>query len=137
MGCGLSRSKKQLHPCLLVGMVINGKPVASFNRRVIAFRAETGYVEEGSIRAVRSAKGKITGVEKLGRITVPVREQYSSVQDWVKTALKESGGSVSDIHIFEVIREMLANYTTPSYGELVELEVFRAYIIKRMEDTVF
>jgi hypothetical protein len=70
MGCFPSRVPQQYHPCILVGSVVNGKPVPDFNRRPIAFRIDTGDVEDGSTPEVRAGRGSIKRVEFLGRVKV-------------------------------------------------------------------
>jgi len=135
---GVCCSRSEHHPCILVGNVVRGDPVAYFNRRVIAIRFDTCSAEEGTYGAVKDGKGRIKNVELLGRVTVLREEQLSIVQHWIEQALKECGGRDSEDAVFEGIRAEITASKSPISGEeTVELDVFRAEIVNRSEDQVF
>jgi hypothetical protein len=138
MGCWISRPERQFHPCILVGTIIRGQPIAEYNRRVISFRADIGYVQEGSFAAVRAGKGTVSEVELMGRVKVASEEQLSVVQNWVEKVWKEAGGNVSEEIIFEGVKEEIAAREAPAVEEdFVELEIYRACIVNRMRNRVF
>jgi hypothetical protein len=139
MGCFPSRLPEQHHPCILVGSLVYGKPVPEFNRRVIAFRIDTGEVEEGSVPAVQAGKGTIKGIGILGRVQVPEEEQLCVVQEWLQTAMKEAGQNLSEGLIFEAVRAAcIANRTQPTdIDTKVEMEIFRGYIVNRLRNRPF
>ena len=139
MGCCFSRSEKHFYPCLLVGRVLHGKPVSDFNRRIITLWVETGSVEEGSLAAVEAGKGKVQVLESLGRVTVGVEDQVSVIHRWAEKAMKDDDGrSVSEDVIFERIKEeMVANEPPNGDVTVVELDIFRGYVINRMKYLVF
>ena len=133
--CHSSQAERHCHPCLLVGSVIRGKPVAVFNRRVIALWTESQSVEEGSLTAVEAGKGKIMCEEYLGRVKVKIEEQISAVHKWAENAMKEGG---DDEAIFKKVEaEMVANKTSGNDVEVVELDVYRAYVVNRLREHVF
>lgn len=136
MGC-FSRAEKYFHPCLLVGRIINGKPIADFNRRIIALWIDTGSVEEGSLAAVKAGNGKVKVMENLGKVTVGV-EQISLVNQWAEKAMRDSGRGASDELIFERIKEGIAGNISPDGAmEVVELDIFKGYVINRTKSVVF
>ena len=138
MGCFPSRIPQQYHPCILVGSVVYGKPVPDFNRRPIAFRIDTGEVEDGSTTEVEAGRGSIRRVEYLGRVKVPEEEQLCIVQLWLKTAMKEAGRSISDETIFEAVEAAIKeNPTPPANLRTVELDIFRGYVINRLRGRPF
>ena len=138
MRCLPSRAPRQRHPCILVAPIVYQKPVPESSRRVIAFRIDTGDVEEGSVSAVRAGKGRIKGVEFLGRVKVPEEEQLSIVQHWLRTAIKEYGQSISDERIFEAVRSaMMENQTPPADERIVEFEIFKGYVVNRLKGRPF
>ena len=99
----LRKAKKHCHPCILVGPVIQGKPVEYFNRRVLWVPAADPYqVESGPYGAVRDGGGVIRDVQRIGRVTVPIEKHLSIVDNWVNDAL---GGSVDGLSgsVIEII----------------------------------
>ena len=128
------RKKRYHHPCLLVAPVVNGEPVAPFNRRVLRVRQKPCSVESGSFGAVRHGGGKIKEVTKLGRTTVPLEKHLSIVDLWVEDALDGSGLST---YVVEKIQSRVLSNKNPDGTGTVELEVFSAVIVNKMEDEVF
>ena len=72
--CFWCRREQYLHACLLVGPVIDGEPVAPFNRSVIWVPLSARSVETGTFGAVKTGKGKIKNIEALGRVTVALED---------------------------------------------------------------
>jgi hypothetical protein len=137
MGICWSR-RSEYHPCILVGNVVRGEPVAYFNRRVIAIRFKTCSAEEGTYRGVKDGKGRIKNVELLGRVTVLREEQLSIARHWIEQALKETGGRGNEEMVFEGLRAEISASTSPMPGEeTVELDIFRAEIVNHSEDQIF
>lgn len=126
--------KRYHHPCILVGPVIDGEPVAPFNRRVLRVRQKPCSVESGSFGAVRHGGGKIKEVTKLGRTTVPLEKHLSIVDLWVEDALDGSGLSRG---VVDKIRSQVLSNENPDGTGTIELEVFSAVIVNKMKDEVF
>lgn len=138
MGCFHSRLPEQHHPCILVGSVIYGKPVADFNRRLIAFRIDTRAVEDGSVPEVEAGKGEIKGVEKLGRVTVLLEEQLCIIQEWLKVVMKEAGQNISEDTVYKGIQAFIRENQKPRNGvKTVELEIFKGYVVNRLRNRPF
>src|SRR5271165_4678984 len=87
------RRRKYSHNCFLVGSVIRGEPVAPFNRSIIRVPPNGRSVETGTFDAVKTAGGRITNIEKLGRVTVAVENHLWIVESWIEEVLKEDFGS--------------------------------------------
>ena len=137
----LRKAKKHCHPCILVGPVIQGKPVEYFNRRVLWVPAADPYqVESGPYGAVRDGGGVIRDVQRIGRVAVPIEKHLSIVDNWVNDAL---GGSVDGLSgsVIEAVQKRLDEVSQPETsaveGDTMELDVFSAMIVNRSEDEVF
>src|SRR5215471_10568731 len=129
--------KRRFHPCILVGPVVYGKPVAPYNRTVLYVPRKSYSVEDGSTGAVKAGRGKIRDVIYLGRVTVPLEEHLHIVQHWIEAALKDmSIGGLSE-EVISGIQERIADYSITPSEKTVQLDVFRAVIVNRMEDKVF
>ena len=135
---GICCSRNQRHPCVLVGNVVRGEPVAFFNRRVIAIQLDTCSAEEGTYGAVKDGNGKIKNVELLGRVRVLSEDQLSIVQHWIEHALKEREGRGNEEIVYKGIQaEIAANPSPTPGGETVELDIFRADVMNNKEDKIF
>ena len=138
MGCCFSRAKQYFHPCILVGKVVHGKPVAEFNRQILALWIETGSVEDGSFASMKTGKGKVQGVEWLGRVKVGVQEQTHIVRGWAENAIRDGNHGTSYDEIFEKFKkEMFMGEKQDTDATAVELDIFKAYVVNRMEGVVF
>jgi hypothetical protein len=132
-----SRRKRYYHRCLLIGPIIDGEPVEPYNRQVLRVRLRSPCVEQGSFGAVRYGGGKIKEVISLGRIVVPVKKHLSTVEKWVEEELDGTTEGLTDSVIKKVQARMDGNQPPPEGVEMMELEVFSAFIVNRMEDKVF
>lgn len=129
--------KRRSHPCILVGPVVHGKPVAPYNRTVLYVPQNSYRVDEGSTGGVKAGGGKITDVIHLGRVTVHLEEHLYIIQHWIEVALKEVDiGGLSE-EVINGIQERMAEYSITPGGKTVQLDVFSAVIVNRMEDQVF
>ena len=128
------RKEKRLHPCILVGPVIYGDPVAHYNRRVIRVPRNSGSVEVGSYAGVKAGGGKITNVRRLGRITVPLEEHLSTVEGWVEDSMKEAGCLWLSEDVISGVQARMGRASTPLAGQTMQLEVFGGVIVNRKEE---
>ena len=136
--CFWNRPERKYHPCILMGSVIYGKPVASFNRRVLDLGLTSGVVQAGTYGAVRAGGGQINQVQWLGRVTVPFEQQLSIVEQWVNEAFKETGIPASEDAVIAGVQARMNDTGILSTDvESVQLDIFRAVIVNRMEDKVF
>ena len=125
------------HACVLVGPVVNGKPVAHFNRRVLYVPLSSDSVETGTYDAVRTGGGRIKEIHWLGRVTVPIEDHLCIVENWVDETLEGSRDGLSDAVIYGLQNKMTSSGDLPEGGEVMQLDVFRAVIVNRREDQVF
>jgi hypothetical protein len=125
------------HPCLLVGPVVNGKPVAHFNRRVLYVPLSSDSVETGTYDAVRTGGGKIKEIQWLGRVTVLLEDHLCIVENWVDETLEGSRDGLSDAVIHGLQNKMTSAGDPPAGSEVMQLDVFRAVIVNRRENQVF
>jgi hypothetical protein len=131
------RSPQYDHPCILVGAVVDGSPVAEYNRRVIRVPLNSYSVEVGTYGGVRTGGGKIYDVQWLGRVTVPLEDHLWIVQQWVGEALHGTKGGLTETAI-QKLKASIDKITAPPSGvEATQLDLFRAVIVNRMEDDVF
>jgi hypothetical protein len=121
----------------MFGPVFEDEPVPEYNRRIIRVPSNSHYIEVGTYGGVMTGGGRIREIEKLGRVTIPLEQHLHIVQDWVGDALKGTEGGLSET-VFDLIEERLHTATPTPYGvESMQLDVFRAVIVNRMEDSVF
>lgn len=130
------RRRRYYHSCLLVGPVISGEPVASFNRRIIWVPTNSSSVVSGSFDAVRHGGGKIKEIEAFGRVTVPFEKHLSIVETWVGEALDRNGGGIST-QVIAKVQARMNEYEKVSDVKAMELEIFTAVIVNKMENEVF
>lgn len=121
----------------MVGPVVEGEPVPEYNRRIIRVPLNSHFVESGTYGGVLTGGGKIKEIEKLGRVTIPLEQHLHIVQDWVGDALQGTEEGLSGA-VFDRIEERIRAATpTPYNVESMQLDVFRAVIVNRMENNVF
>lgn len=125
------------HPCLLVGPVVNGRPVAHFNRSVLYVPLSSDAVETGTYDAVRTGGGKIKDILWLGRVAVPLEDHLCIVENWVDEVLGGSRDGFTDQVIYGVQNKMTSSADPPAGSEIMQLDVFRAVIVNHSEDKVF
>ena len=96
-------------------------------------------VETGTYDAVRTGRGKIKEIQKLGRVTVPLEDHLCVVETWVDEALEGSRDGLSEDVICRVQNKMDASSEQPlaANSQVMQLDVFRAVIVNRREDGVF
>lgn len=135
--CLWSRRRRYYHPCLLIGPIIDGDSVEPYNRQVLRVPLGSSCVEQGSFGAVRYGGGKIRDVKSLGTIVVPVKNHLSTVEKWVEEQLDGTMDGLTENVVKKVQARMEANQPPPEGVETMELEVFRAVIVNRMDDKVF
>jgi hypothetical protein len=120
-----------------VGPVIDDEPVAEYNRRIIHVPSNSHSVDAGTYGGVTTGGGKITEVEKLGRVTVPLEQHLYIVERWVGDALEGTVGGLSET-VFDRVETRLHSIAPAAWGvESMQLDVFRAVIVNRMENDVF
>ena len=131
------RRKRKYHSCVLVGPVIRGQGVAPFNRQILHLRLEAQSIDSGTFGAVKAGGGRITQVKYLGRVTVPLEEHLSIVKRWLEDIMEgNTENSIEEI-IDELQGRMMANRSPTMGVETMQLDVFSAVIVNRMEDGVF
>jgi hypothetical protein len=130
------RRRKHFHDCFLIGSVIGGEPVAPFNRSIIRVPLNGRSVETGTFHAAKTAGGRITNVEKIGRVTVAVENHLWIVESWIEEVLKEDFGSDFE-GVISGVRTRMERYPLPEGVETMQLDVFSAVIVNRREDEVF
>lgn len=132
------RRKQRHHPCVLVGPVIHGDPVAPFNRRVLYLRpGATKFVESGTFGAVKTGGGQITQVKPLGRVAVPFDKYLWIVDRWLEEIMGASSGAPIHKIMAELETRIMANHSPPIGVRSMQLDIFSAVIVNRMEDIVF
>lgn len=131
------RRKRYRHPSLLVGAVINGEPIAPFNRRVLTVSPTSCTVISGSMGAVKNGGGKIKDIKKIGRMIVPVEKHLSIVESWMEEALVGRSNRLTPEVILEIQRNIESNENPPEGTETMELDVFSAVIINSNQDCIF
>jgi hypothetical protein len=131
------RSPQFYHPCILVGAVVEDEPVAGYNHRIIRVPVNSHSIEAGTYGGVRTGGGKIKDIEKLGRVTVPLEQHLDIVQSWVEGALMETDGGLSKAVFDQIEAQLHSIPQTPRGVESMQLDVFRAVIVNRMENDVF
>ena len=129
--------RRYTHDCILVGPVINGRPVPYYNRRVIHIPYKAMSVESGSYPAVEDGGGKFKDIKYLGRVTVPLEDHMDIVDDWLDESLKETIGGYNQDMMRNFMERILANRTCATTDEVMELDIFSAVIVNRREDQVF
>ena len=134
--CFWGQREQYLHGCLLVGLVIDGEPVAPFNRSVIWIPLSSRSVETGTFRAVKTGKGRIKNVEPIGRITVALEDHLWIVENWAEDVLKEHTGATFE-DVVNGVQERMKLNSPPTEGEAMKLDVFSAVIVNRTKDNVF
>ena len=135
-GCFRIHRQRYRHSCILVGPVIDGRPVADCNRRVLWLRLNKGTVETGDVGAVKAGKGMVSEVEILGRVTVPLEGNLRLVQGWVEEAFQDGENSVDAV--IEAVKDHIAASDMPStMEEIMVLDIFRATVVNRMANKVF
>jgi hypothetical protein len=137
LSCCWPCRRRHYHVCLLIGPIIDGEPVEEYNRRVVRVPENSCCVEAGPYGAVTNAGGKVRDIESLGTIIVPTNRHLSTVEEWVEEELNGTVGGLSENVIKKVQARMKAHRLPPEGVETMELEVFRAVIVNRMEDKVF
>lgn len=131
------RGQQYYHPCILVGAVVDGDPVAEYNRRVIRVPSNSYSVEVGTYGGVRTGGGRIYDTQWLGRVTVPLEDHLWIVQQWIGEALLGTDGGLSETAI-ERLEARIDEITAPPWDtEVMQLDLFRAMIVNRMENDVF
>ena len=134
--CFGSTKRRYRHPCILVGPVIDGRQVAPCNRRVLWLRSNKGSIETGDVGAVKAGKGKVSEVELLGRVTVPLEGNLRLVQGWVEEAYQDGESSVEAV--LEIVKDHISASELPTTTvELMVLDIFAATVVNRMENKVF
>ena len=130
------RKNTHRHPCLLVGVVTSGRPAAPYNRRVIRIPRNSMAIDPGTFGGVTQAGGKIEDIECLGRIRVRLEDHLDIIEKWTREALKECGKGKPE-QVIARVQAKIAKASVPSSGEMMDLDVFRAVIVNRLEDQVF
>ena len=90
--------------------MVRGQPVAPFNRSVVWVPNDARSAETGTFGAVKNGDGKITGIEWLGRVTVPVEDHLWIIQHWVEQIL-ESNEGVQFNEVAQELQAQLARYS--------------------------
>jgi hypothetical protein len=134
--CFWFRGPQYIHTCLLVGLVIDEEPVASFNRSVIWIPPSGRSVETGTVGAVKAGKGKIKKVETLGRVTVALEDHLWIVEHWAEDVLKEHAG-INFEDVVKGVQERMNLNSPPTEGKTVDLIVYSGDIVNRTENNVF
>jgi hypothetical protein len=135
---GRYKQRQYRHPCILVGPVIDGRPVAHCNRRVLYLRPNKRSVETGDIGAVKDGRGRVSELEFLGRVTVPLEGNLELVQGWVEETYAELNGDCTVDTVIESVKDHISTSIAPARAqEIMVLEIFRAVVLNRMEDKVF
>ena len=117
--------------------MVNGEPVAFFNRTVIKLPSYAGVsVETGSYSAVRAGGGKIKDDMWLGRVTVAIDEHLWIVEKWIEETMKEKIGYDFD-DIVKGVQARMSKKTPEPGEETVQLDVFSAVVVNRMEEDIF
>jgi hypothetical protein len=135
-----SPSKQTLyqHPCILVGHVIDGNPVTSFNRRVLWLRLGKKLVETGDVGAVKAGNGDIIDVEFLGRVTAPLEGNIQLVQNWLEQGFEDMPEELSLDAVIEDLKTCIALSKVPLWDKRsIQLDIFTATVTNRMADRVF
>lgn len=135
--CRYIRKKRRYHPCVLVGPVVRGGPVAAFNRRVLHLRLATKSVESGTFGAVKEGGGRITQVRSLGRVTVRFDEHLQVVDEWLEEIMQENFDAPFETIVLELEARIRTNPSPPMGVKTMQLDIFSAWIVNRMEDSVF
>jgi len=125
------------HPCILVGPVIDGQPVAPCNRRVLCLRPSKRSVETGDMGAVKAGRGRVSELEFLGRVTVPLEGNLQLVQGWVEETYEEANGECSVDTVIESVKDHISATMSTTEQEIMTLDIFRATVLNRMENKVF
>lgn len=126
------------HHCILVGPVIEGQAVASCNRRVLYLRPSKHSVETGDIGAVKAGRGRVSELEVLGRVTVPLEGNLELIQEWVEETYEETNGDCSVDSVIESVKDHISAFALPTTAqEVITLDIFRATVHNRMENKVF
>lgn len=126
------------HQCLLVGPVIDGEPVAPYNRRVIHLKLGCASLETGDVGAVWAGRGKVSEEEFLGRITVPLEGNLTLVQDWVKDIFDKGDEGMTMDAVVEGVKTNSNNLNVPQDGtEVIQLDIFKGTVLNKMKDQVF
>lgn len=115
---------------------MRGQPVAPFNRSVLWLPTNARSVETGTFAAVKNGGGKIKGIEWLGRVSVPVEDHLWIVQHWIEVILESNIGAQFD-EVVKQVGDQLARYSPEEGVDTLQLDVFRAVVVNRMEDKVF
>lgn len=134
--CFLGQREQYSHGCFLVGPVINGEPVASFNRRVVWVALSSHSVETGTLRAVKLGKGRIKNIVSLGRIIVALEDHLRIVEHWAEDLLKD----IPDATFEDVVNgvQKRINMNSPSTeGDNMGLDIFSAIIVNHTQENVF
>jgi hypothetical protein len=134
--CLFRRKDKIIHNCFLLGPIVREHPVAPFNRSVLWVNPDARKVETGTFQAVKDGGGKIKDVELLGRITVAVEDHLKIVQNRIDEIL-ESKREWQFAEVVREVRKYLGSYSPEAGINTLQLDVFSAVVVNRMENKVF
>ena len=67
--------------------------------------------------AVKAGRGRVSELEFLGRVTVPLEGNLQLVQGWVEETYEEANGDCSVDTVIESVKDHISAYSTHDRAE--------------------